>query len=113
MILLPEVVVLERGQDHLNLRLVLPESNLYFEGHFPGCPLLPGVVQIGWAIEFARLHIPFEARFLALSAVKFMRMIQPDESVTLHLAADMERRELAFEYQLSGVPCSSGRVLFH
>ena len=75
--------------------------------------MLPGVVQVGWAIEFARLHIPFSARFRSLAAVKFMRVIQPNAASTLRLAADAALRELSFEYRLSGEPCSSGRVLFH
>ena len=113
MLVLPDIDALERAQDHLNLRLVIPHTNLYFVGHFPGCPVLPGVVQIGWAIEFARLHIPFSARFRSLAAVKFMRVIQPNDALTLRLAADAAKRELSFEYRLSGEPCSSGRVLFH
>jgi len=110
---LPEIDTLEREKDHLNLRFVVRETNPYFEGHFAGCPVLPGVVQVGWAIEFARQHIPFSARFRALVAVKFMRVIQPNDEVTLRLAAHANLRELSFEYCLSGEPCSSGRVLFH
>ena len=113
MLVLPDIDALERAQDHLNLRLVVPDTNLYFEGHFPGCPVLPGVVQVGWAIEFARLHIPFSGRFRSLAAVKFMRVIQPNAALALRLAADAAKRELSFEYRLSGEPCSSGRVLFH
>ena len=113
MLLLPLIDALEREKDHLNLRFVVPETNCYFEGHFPGCPVLPGVVQVGWAIEFARQHIPFSARFRSLAAVKFMRVIQPNEAVALRLAADEKLRELSFEYRLSGEPCSSGRVLFN
>lgn len=113
MLLLPEIDALERAEDHLNLRFVIPATNPYFEGHFPGCPVLPGVVQVGWAIEFARVHVPFSARFRSMAAVKFRRVIQPEAAVTLRLAVDELRRELSFEYLLSGGPCSSGRVLFH
>ena len=113
MLVLPDIDALERAQDHLNLRLLVPDTNLYFAGHFPGCPVVPGVVQVGWAIEFARLHIPYSGRFRALAAVKFMRVIQPNAALTLRLAADAAKRALSFEYQLSGEPCSSGRVLFH
>jgi 3-hydroxymyristoyl/3-hydroxydecanoyl-(acyl carrier protein) dehydratase len=110
---LPEIDALERTQDHLNLRFVITDSNPYFQGHFPGCPVLPGVVQVGWAIQLARLHIPYSARFRSLVAVKFMRVIQPNTVLALRLAAHAERRELSFEYQFSGEPCSSGRVQFH
>jgi 3-hydroxymyristoyl/3-hydroxydecanoyl-(acyl carrier protein) dehydratase len=110
---LPQIDALERAQDHLRLRFRVPETLSYFEGHFPGCPVLPGVVQVGWAIEFARLHIPFSARFRALAAVKFTRVIQPDATVTLRLVVDAEQRTLSFDYSAAGVPCSSGRVLFH
>ncbi|HEY6125951.1 MAG TPA: hypothetical protein VIV63_14965 [Steroidobacteraceae bacterium] len=113
MLLLPSIDAVEREQDHLELRFVVPESNCYFEGHFSGCPVLPGVVQVGWAIEFARQHIPFAARFRALSAVKFMRVIQPNAAVTLRIKADAGLHALSFEYRLAGEPCSSGRVLFH
>jgi 3-hydroxymyristoyl/3-hydroxydecanoyl-(acyl carrier protein) dehydratase len=112
-LVLPETTALERAGDRLNLRLVIPPTNPYFDGHFAGVPVLPGVVQVGCAIELARLHLSVAARFSSLAAVKFMRVIQPDAEVTLSLAVGAERRELAFEYRLSGTPCSSGRVLFH
>jgi 3-hydroxymyristoyl/3-hydroxydecanoyl-(acyl carrier protein) dehydratase len=111
-LLLPEIDALERAKGHLNLRFIVPETNCYFEGHFPGCPILPGVVQIGWAIEFARLHVPLSARFRSLAAVKFTRVIQPNAAVELRLTAGASLRELSFEYRLPDGPCSSGRVLF-
>jgi 3-hydroxymyristoyl/3-hydroxydecanoyl-(acyl carrier protein) dehydratase len=112
-LLLPEIDALERAKDCLNLRFTVPQTNYYFAGHFPGCPVLPGVVQVGWAIELARLHMPFSARFRALAAVKFMRVIQPDAAIALRLAVDTGLRELSFEYRLRGEPCSAGRVLFN
>jgi 3-hydroxymyristoyl/3-hydroxydecanoyl-(acyl carrier protein) dehydratase len=111
--LLPEIEALERSNGHVNLRFVVPVTLAYFEGHFPGCPVLPGVVQVGWAIEFARLHIPFSGAFSSLAAVKFMRVVQPNDAVALRLVPDAERRELIFEYRRAGEACSSGRIRFH
>lgn len=111
--LLPQIDALDRLNDHVNLRFVVPATLGYFEGHFANCPVLPGVVQVGWAIEFARRHLPFSARFRSLAAVKFKRVIQPNAAVALRLAADAGRRELSFEYRCDGVGCSSGRILFH
>ena len=113
MILLPEIEALERSSGQLSLRFVVPVTLAYFEGHFPGCPVLPGVVQVGWAIEFARRHIPFSGAFRSLAAVKFMRVVHPNDAVALRLVPDAERRELMFEYRRAGDACSSGRILFH
>ena len=113
MILLPRIDALERLPTSLDLQFVVPASTPYFEGHFRDIGLLPGVVQVGWAIELARVHIPYSGRFRGLSAVKFMRVIKPDSAVTLRLAVDVQRRELSFDYRLAGEPCSSGCVLFH
>lgn len=113
MILLPQYESLERSPDGLTLQFVLPPTLDYFEGHFPAVPLLPGVVQIGWAIEIARAEIPLTNRFRGLAGVKFMRVMQPGATVNLLLSCTADRRELTFEYRSAGHACSGGRVLFH
>jgi 3-hydroxymyristoyl/3-hydroxydecanoyl-(acyl carrier protein) dehydratase len=37
-------------------RLRVPPTLEHFRGHFPGFPILPGVVQLDWAVRFGRLH---------------------------------------------------------
>lgn len=112
MIVVPEIRALERTARGLHLQLNVPADLSYFQGHFPNCPLLPGVVQISWAIELGRAHVPFSGRFRALSAVKFMRVILPGSTVTLELDYAPAARELAFVYQLEGRECSNGTALF-
>src|SRR4051812_21629910 len=111
--LLPDFEALERSNDHVNLSFAVPANHAYFQGHFADCPVLPGVVQVGWAIEFARRLIPFAGRFRSLAAVKFMKVIQPEMTIALRLMANTGRRELSFEYRCGDVSCSSGRILFH
>jgi 3-hydroxymyristoyl/3-hydroxydecanoyl-(acyl carrier protein) dehydratase len=112
-ILLPQIDSIQRSQDSLSLQFVVAPTLEYFEGHFPECALLPGVVQIGWVIRIARAEIPVTGRFRALAAVKFTRVIQPGAAVALDLSCNADRTELAFEYRSGGAVCSSGRVLFH
>jgi 3-hydroxymyristoyl/3-hydroxydecanoyl-(acyl carrier protein) dehydratase len=111
-ILAPEIRATERTACGVRLTLSIPAELSYFDGHFPEVPILPGVVQVKWAVEFARQHLGVQARFRALTGVKFMRVMQPGATVTLQLDYASERGELEFEYSVDGLVCSSGTVRF-
>ncbi len=112
MIALPAIRAVERTARGVRLTLEIPTALSYFEGHFPGVPLLPGVVQVTWAIELARRYIPFAARFRALGGVKFTRVIQPGATVTLQLDYAASERVLDFTYAIDGRHCSNGTAFF-
>lgn len=69
-----------------------------FDGHFPGQPILPGVVQVDWALRLGEQVFGPLGAFRALEHLKFQATIQPGEPLTLRLAWDAATRELAFEY---------------
>ncbi len=47
------------------LALTVPDDLLYFDGHFRVAPVLPGVVQVDWAIHYGRLHLGLTGAFKA------------------------------------------------
>lgn len=112
MILFPEIDAMERTPTGLVLSFVVPASLEYFEGHFPAVPLLPGVVQVGWAIGLARKYLQVDRPFRSLAGVKFTRVIQPGANLSLSMEFDDRARQLRFAYAERGEPCSEGRVLF-
>ena len=112
MIDVPEIHSSERTARGVRLQLKVPVDLAYFEGHFRDCPLLPGVVQISWAIELGREHLPFTGTFRALSAVKFTRVIMPGSTVALALEYSNDKRQLDFTYELEGRTCSNGTAVF-
>ncbi len=91
----------------------VPGTLVFFEGHFPGRPVLGGVAQLD------RIVLPrVEARWPDLGplrhaqAIKFHRPIQPGDRLVLRL----ERRggeRVVFRIDRDGAPCATGVLDFH
>lgn len=83
----------------------------YFNGHFPIQAILPGVVQLGWTIEFAKEIFAIDLS-CNLPMVKFMNPILPEDKVDLKLTLNTEKKNLYFEYFLVNVNkvASTGKV---
>jgi len=90
----------------------VPYDLAIFGGHFPTIPILPGVVQVDWAVNLARTRLQVGGRFKGITATKFRRLVQPGMNLALTLEHRPESRELRFEYLLGDALASTGRVLF-
>lgn len=109
----PLVSELQRVGGHgLSCRVRVPYDLEIFDGHFPTFPILPGVVQVGWAVELARTHMHAGGRFMGVTATKFRRLVRPGMDLALTLEYRPEPAELRFEYLLGDSLVSIGRVLF-
>lgn len=97
------------GNAHV-LELELPLDLACFAEHFPDAPVLPGVVQVAWAVDFAasRLGTPKNCR--AIDGMKFQRLLRPGDRVRLTLRHDVERGRLHFAYQSGDAPVSSAHL---
>jgi acyl-coenzyme A synthetase/AMP-(fatty) acid ligase len=89
------------------LQLQVPRNLVWFEGHFPGFPLLPGVVQLDWAAHFAHRYFGFDAMAAGVSGLKFQKMIRPGDAPLLALTLKSDGR-VEFVYTLDGKPGSHG-----
>ena len=110
---LPEVLE-DRMPDarHRELLLSAPPSLLYFQGHFPGQPILPGIVQVHWAVHYGQEAFPACRVFTRMEAVKFQRVVLPGQRLALCLQHRREGNKLVFAYTLGDAPLSSGRICF-
>lgn len=63
--------------------LSIAASHPAFEGHFPGTPVLPGVVLLDEAIRAIELWDGGGPRRWQISSVKFLRAVAPGETLTL------------------------------
>ncbi|WP_417781073.1 AMP-binding protein [Stutzerimonas xanthomarina] len=108
----PERLSVSRDEDQWQLLLAVPPDLAHFTGHFPQTPVLPGVVQIDWAIGLAReLIADLPPSFQGMEVLKFQQLARPGDQLSLTLRFDRERRKLHFAYRNGDAPCSSGRIL--
>ncbi|TBU97075.1 acyl-CoA synthetase family protein [Phytopseudomonas dryadis] len=100
----------EDGEWHLELDV--PLDLAHFSGHFPGTPVLPGVVQIDWAQHLGRALISdLPPLFGGMEVLKFQQLVRPGDRLQLTLRFDRERNKLYFTFRNGEANCSSGRIL--
>lgn len=113
---LPELVVSEQQGDALLLSLFIPANLYYFDGHFPGRPVLPGVVQTHWAVHYGREHWGDLGEFAALEAVKFQQVVTANQTLLLRLEYQPDKGKLYFTFTSGSaaepIAHASGRVVF-
>jgi 3-hydroxyacyl-[acyl-carrier-protein] dehydratase len=76
-------------------------------GHFPGSPVVPGVVLLD-EIAAALAEWRDGARLASIRAVKFLQPINPEQPFTIALAL-AEGNEIAFSCKIEGRTAVQGR----
>ncbi len=94
------------------LALTVPNDLLYFDGHFDGAPILPGVVQVDWALSYGRKYFSLPSDFIGMQALKFQRVITPGMSFQLALQHHVEKSALTFTLISKEGKHASGRLMF-
>jgi len=108
---LPEILEVIPHADGVLARLMISPKLGFFQGHFPGYHLVPGVVQVGWAVSLAALHLPVCGGVTTLERLKFMRPILP--SMEVHLRLVQQRGPVVqFSYTHAEHVCASGRLIY-
>ncbi len=59
-------------------------------GHFPGHPVIPGVVLLGRVHELAREQLGFSSGASRWQRIKFLRPVGPGQTCTITLDGDRE-----------------------
>lgn len=92
--------------------LRVPHALAHFAGHFPGLPILPGVVQVDWAMRLAGEWLPDVRALASVEQLKFLAPVPPGALLELALTHDAARRRVAFAWRLGARDCASGVIVY-
>ncbi|WP_444998338.1 ApeI family dehydratase [Aliikangiella sp. IMCC44359] len=111
MIDLPEITDEKISSDKVILSLYIDKKLNAFEGHFDETPIIPGVVQIQWALGLTKKYFSsFISKNIArIDALKFQHVIQPGLNVFLELAVTDDK--IIFSYYSDSAKHSSGKLV--
>lgn len=105
----PEIKNINYQGDKLILDIHIKEDLDCFKGHFEGYPIVPGVIQLDWASYYAGKYLNMNSGFGGAEAIKFIKIISPDEDLTLIL--EQKNNKIYFCYKKNHEIYSSGRLL--
>ena len=110
----PAVLALTRNDDaaHFcwNAQLSVAADLPCLQGHYPGMPILAGVVQLHWAALLYRQYSADLRGVAGVTRLKFNRLIRAGDVVQLTLEGRRGANEFTFSYWCDGQRCTNGRI---
>ena len=105
-------LALDPGLRSMTFRFLVPHDLPVLGGHFPGVPIVPGIMQVGWAVELARAHALVTGRCTGIVTAKFRRLLLPGMQIDASLESGSRSGQLQFRFQCGGDVVSTGRLQF-
>jgi hypothetical protein len=99
--------------DRAVYRIHVPATYVYFEGHFPGHPILPGAAQLSeMVLPCVRRARPELGPLTRMTRIKFQERIKPDELIDVALTFPSDRQQVDFALRRGETLCAAGRLSF-
>jgi 3-hydroxymyristoyl/3-hydroxydecanoyl-(acyl carrier protein) dehydratase len=108
--LAPEVLEEYRSEDAFEQRIRIPQQLECWPGHFPGHPVVPGVLQVHWAIALAGRWMGAAPAVRRIEVLKFKQLLVPGRELTLRVTRGPRPESFHFELADGDEIFSTGRV---
>jgi len=108
---IPQIILDSSDGDNVCIDFAIDGNLPWFKGHFPGFPILPGVVQLDWAARIASERFGFSATPREVLKLKFKSVIIPPTEVKLTLSR-ISPVEVQFEFTSAQQQHSSGKLRY-
>ena len=92
----------QRWENRIERRLRVPENLPFLEGHFTDFPVVPGTVQLGWAIAASQDLLGCPAAVRCVEALKFPTLMRPGDGALLRVEVSADGTRLRFGIETPG-----------
>ena len=86
-------------KNEIEADIQVPSDSPWFDGHFPGEPILPGVAQIGMVFDAIRKARNQDLKISSVRRVRFKQIIRPDDKFKL-IAAPLKENAGAYSFRI-------------
>ena len=97
--------IIESGYSDGQLTSVIklnPEHEI-FEGHFPGNPVTPGVVQLQMVKEILENYFKRELKLISMSRCKFLNILNPNDTPVLTIRIEISEADDLIKVSATGL----------
>jgi 3-hydroxyacyl-[acyl-carrier-protein] dehydratase len=91
--------------------VMIAKDHPSLKGHFPGNPVVPGVVILGAVVDVLRKGMGPDVQVVGASTLKFLSPLRPNETMVISLDTDCSG-EVAFTCSSAGRAIASGRLVY-
>ncbi len=107
----PEILAERRAADRWEQDLRVPADLSCWPGHFPDRPILPGVLQLDWAMQLLARWLGGETWPRRVEGLKFKQLILPGQALTLVLEREAGWGSFRFRIEQGATTFSLGRIV--
>jgi 3-hydroxyacyl-[acyl-carrier-protein] dehydratase len=100
-LLVDRIVEEDRARGYIRGEKAVTATEWYFQGHFPGLPVMPGVLQVEALAQTMAVYVArtegFGDRiglFAGIDEVRFKRIVQPGDRLTLEVTMEKLGRRM-------------------
>lgn len=89
----------------------VPSTSPWFDGHFPGEPVLPGVAQLGMVHDVVNAVLDGKFKIVSVRRIRFKRIVRPEDPLTVIVTpSQREAWTYTFRILIGDEQVSSGVV---
>lgn len=89
--------------DQITASAKVPPDSVWYDGHFPGNPILPGIAVLALveeAILAAELAKNRRVEMTGIGRVRFRLPVKPDDRMTLKISRERKNDGLSYEFSV-------------